>query len=83
MSQVTTVVTTTGNSNGFHLDSTHCAIRRGAGGQSGRGGERKQQKDLVVGREGRSVFICIYVHHYTLNVHYMHIYERLEGNGVH
>lgn len=38
MSQATTVVTTTGNSNGFHLDSTHSSIR-GRAGEGGEGGE--------------------------------------------
>lgn len=48
VSRATTVVTTTGNSNGFHLDSTHSSIRGRAGEEEEGGRERKKLKDPVV-----------------------------------
>lgn len=43
VSQATTMVRTRGNSNGFHLDSTHSSIRgKGRGAERSRGLNRRQ-----------------------------------------
>lgn len=75
VSQATTVVTTTGNSNGFHLDSTHSSIRGRAG--KGEGGEWKNGTERSSGLNRRQV--CVSMHMWssiTGNVHFMHIYMK-------
>lgn len=61
VSRATTAVTTAGNSNGFHLESTHSSIRPRNRKKEVEEKARERQKTIQLGGSNKRQYVCSYI----------------------